>query len=82
MHEIPLNRPESSLSKRVTISTPTTGNGRFLRPGAELYGVITLRLEPYAGPAPFLLVWQVTEEQIPEKFFPGRASASGSAGTR
>ncbi|MEO6891270.1 MAG: hypothetical protein ABI456_17345, partial [Ktedonobacteraceae bacterium] len=33
--------------------------------------IITLRLEPYIGPTPFLLVWQVTEEQIPQEFLPG-----------
>lgn len=73
MHIILLAIPESNGSNRYTIRTPTTGKGRYVRQSssADSFGIITLQLEPYSGPEAFLLVWQVTEEQIPGEFIPG-----------
>ncbi|MDQ2716559.1 MAG: hypothetical protein M3Z08_16765 [Chloroflexota bacterium] len=73
MQTIPLDLPVSKQPNRYTISAPATGKGRYVRQSssADSFGIIILRLEPYTGPTPFLLVWQVTEEQIPWEFLPG-----------
>lgn len=72
MRILPLDIPESSQPERYTISSPASGQGRYIRQtsSADSFGVITLRLEPYRGLEPFVLVWQVTEEQIPSEFIP------------
>ena len=72
MHLIPLNIPDNNLPDKCTIKMPATGKGRYVRQTAcSGFGIITLRLEPYPGPEPFLLVWQVAQEQIPPEFIPG-----------
>ncbi|GCE31598.1 hypothetical protein KDA_70820 [Dictyobacter alpinus] len=64
VEDLPINR--------CTISTSSTGHGRYIRQTSSPshVGIVSLRLEPFKGPHDFLLQWQVTEEQIPRDFLP------------
>jgi len=65
--------PDASVARRVTLAESVSGKGRWVRQNCcgGNFGIVELRLEPYRGPSQFQLVWQVTEEQIPEEFLAG-----------
>lgn len=64
--------PAASSASWVTLAGPVGGKGRWVRQSCcGQYALVEIRLEPYRGPIQFQLVWQVTEEQIPEEFLPG-----------
>src|SRR5215469_10149836 len=69
----PANGAATHAVRWVSVVRPVTGKGRWVRQTSclDAYASVEIRLEPYDGPDQFQLVWQVSEQQIPEAFLPG-----------